>query len=225
VSAAGVPPGAVELRVPRGVFAPRSDARLLARAMAASGLLGGARVLEPFTGSGALALAAAALGARAVTAVDVSWRAVMAARCNASRNGLRVRVLHGDLFAPVDGERFDLIIANPPYLPGDAALPRRGPRRAWEGGADGRTLIDRLCAQAPSHLEEGGSLMMVHSSLCGERPTRERLAAVGLRAEVLARERGPLGPLACARLAELAARGLLGGDDEPSEELLVICAR
>ena len=92
----------------------------------------GFSVLDLCAGSGAVAVAAALAGAGEVTAVDVSRRSALAVRLNAALNGVRVRALQGDLFEPVAGRRFDLIVSNPPYLPG--ALPERGAARAWEGG-------------------------------------------------------------------------------------------
>ncbi|MBB4662280.1 HemK2/MTQ2 family protein methyltransferase [Conexibacter arvalis] len=212
---------AVRIAAPPGVFRPRSDALLLAAAMRERGLARGARVLDLFTGSGVLAVVAGLEGASAVTAVDLSRRAVVAARLNGRRNGVRLRALRGDLFAPVAGERFDLIVANPPYLPGADELPRGGAARAWEGGADGRLLVDRLCDGVRGHLAPGGRLLLVQSSLTGEAETLDRLASAGLRPRVLARRRGPLGPLARARSAALRAAGRLAPDAD-AEELLVI---
>ena len=211
----------VRVATPPGVFRPRSDALLLAAVVRERGLARGARVLDLFTGSGVLAVAAALEGAADVTAVDLSRRAVLAARRNARRNGVRVRALRGDLLAPVAGERFDLIVANPPYLPGAAELPRSGAARAWEGGSDGRALVDRLCAAAGGALAPGGRLLLVQSSLTGERETLERLAAAGLPARTVARRRGPLGPLARARIAALRASGRLAPRGE-EEEIVVI---
>ncbi|MGN6187394.1 MAG: HemK2/MTQ2 family protein methyltransferase [Conexibacter sp.] len=208
-----------------GVFQPHSDARLLAAAMRERGLAVGARVLEVFAGSGAIAVAAAHEGAREVTVVDVSRRALASAWINARRNGARVRVKRGDLFAPVAGERFDLILANPPYVPSpDDALPRSGAARAWEGGGDGRLLLDRLCAEAPAHLDPGGTLLLVQSSICGEQATLDRLQAAGLRAERVAAARGPLGPLMRERAPLLEARGLLAPGAR-EEELVVLAGR
>ena len=205
-----------------GVFQPRSDARLLAAVVRERGLAVGARVLELFAGSGAVAVAAAREGARAVTVVDVSRRALLTCRINAWRNGVRVRACRGDLFAPVAGERFDLILANPPYVPSPAdALPRGGAARAWEGGADGRALLDRLCDEAPAHLTPGGTLLLVQSSICGERATLEPLEAAGRRAERVAAERGPLGQLMRERAPLLEARGLLA-PGQRDEALLVL---
>jgi release factor glutamine methyltransferase len=180
-------------------------------------------VLDVCTGSGYLALAAAAAGASAATAVDVSRRAVLAVRLNASLNGLGVEALRGDLFGPVRGRRFDVIVSNPPYLPGPGdGLPPRGIARAWEAGPSGRALIDRICAGAPDHLNEGGVLLLVHSSVCGERQTLDALAVAGLSAGVAGRQRGPLGPLLRARADWLRERRLLL--DGAREDLLVIRA-
>jgi release factor glutamine methyltransferase len=179
-------------------------------------------VLDVFTGSGVLAIAAARAGAREVTAIDVSRRAVWSARLSARLNGVSVRVLRGDLFAPVGGRRFDAIVANPPYLPtGPDELPRRGRARAWEGGSDGRALLDRLCVEAPAHLRPGGLLLLVQSSICGIDATLTRLRDGGLRSEVVALRRGPFGPLLAERVAALEARGLLR-PGQREEELLVI---
>ena len=89
-----------------GVFRPRSDSWLLAAHLRAemTGLPPAPSVLDVCTGSGAIAIAGAQAGAGAVTAVDVSRRSVLTVRINARLNGVRVRALRGDLFAPVAGE-------------------------------------------------------------------------------------------------------------------------
>jgi release factor glutamine methyltransferase len=179
------------------------------------------RVLDLCTGSGVLAIAAARLGAGAVVAVDVSRRAVAAARLNARLNGVRVEARRGDLFGPVTGERFDLIVSNPPYLPG-AALSSRGLARAWEGGPRGRAFLDRICERAAAHLRPGGRVLLVHSSLCGERATLEALERHGLEASTAARYPGPLGPRLSARADWLRAQGLLGAEER--EEIVIVRA-
>jgi release factor glutamine methyltransferase len=120
-------------------------------------------------------------------------------------------------------EAFDLITANPPYVPGDE-VPASGAARAWEGGRTGRELIDRFAAQAAEHLTPDGRVLMVVSSLTGEEETLAALHAGGLEPEVVARERGPLGPLVSARVEMLEERGLLA-PGERQEEMLVIEAR
>ena len=204
-----------------GVLRPPSDMRLLAAVMRDQELAAGGRVLDVFTGSGALAIEAGLAGAMSVTASDVSRLAVLNARLNARLNRVPVRVRRGDLFEPFSGKRFDLITANPPYLPGeDVELPRHGAARAWEGGGDGRTLVDRFCRQCADHLLPGGSVLMVHSSLCGEERTGLLLQEAGLQTSVLARQRGPLGTILSARAESLERRGILA-PGQREEELLV----
>jgi release factor glutamine methyltransferase len=210
----------MRLLVPPGVFRPIADSWLLARC--AARLAPDARVLELCTGSGAIAIAADRHGAREVVAVDVSRRAVLTARLNARLNGVRVDARRGDLLDAVRGERFDLIVSNPPYVPAvDGGIPKRGLKRAWDAGHDGRALLDRILAQAPRALAPGGSLLVVHSSICGEEETLERLRSAGLRTEVIARDHGPLGPLMRERAELLEERGLLTPGAR-EEEILVI---
>jgi release factor glutamine methyltransferase len=204
------------------VFSPISDTWMLAERLRAEPALSGGSVLDVCTGSGALAISAALAGAQAVTAVDASRRAVLAARLNARLNGAGVRVLHGDLLRPVAGERFDLIVSNPPYVPSMRHQPGAGgPRHAWDGGSDGRDLIDALCDALPAHLRPGGVALIVQSSLCGETATLERLRAAGLAAEGAERRRGPLGPLMRAQSPELERQGRLERG-RLEEELLVM---
>jgi release factor glutamine methyltransferase len=208
-----------------GVFQPRSDTWMLADALVAA-MPRGARVLDLCTGSGALAVTAAVHGAGEVVAVDVSRRSLLSVRANALVHRVRVRAVRGDLFGAVGaGERFDVIVSNPPYVP-DATdeLPARGARRAWDAGRDGRVLLDRICREAADHLRPGGVLLLVHSSVIGEQDTLRALRASGRAATVLERRRGPLGPLLSARAPELEAKGMLA-PGERTEELLVVGAR
>ena len=179
-------------------------------------------MLDVCTGSGFVAISAALAGARSVTAVDRSRRAVLSARLGARLNGVRVEGIVGDLLDAVPGRRFDVIAANPPYLPADDdELPERGPARHTEAGRDGRILLDRLIAAAPAHLAPGGVLLVTHSSVNGEEETLERMRAAGLEPAVEVRRHGPLGPLLAARAPELERRGLLG-PGEREEDVLVI---
>ncbi|MFG2089455.1 MULTISPECIES: HemK2/MTQ2 family protein methyltransferase [unclassified Spirillospora] len=208
---------------PPGVYRPQSDTRLLAGALRGARIPPGARLLEIGTGTGAVAMAAARDGCE-VVAVDVSAQAVLAARVNALVRGLPVRVLRGDLFAPVAGEVFDVIVANPPYVAGgtDPAA-ARGRARAWEAGPGGRVLLDRICAAAPGHLTPSGTLLVVHSALNGVAETLLSLRRAGMRASVVARRREPLGPVMRRRAADLRARGLLRPGQQ-YEDLVVVRA-
>ncbi|MGW0812197.1 HemK2/MTQ2 family protein methyltransferase [Streptomyces viridiviolaceus] len=209
--------------VPPGVYAPQEDTALLAGALSDEALLVGAAVLDVGTGTGALALAAARLGCR-VTAVDVSRRAVYAARLNAARAGLRVRVLRGNLFDPVRGESFDLVLANPPYVPAPGGGRRpRGAARAWDAGHDGRLVLDRICREAPAMLSPGGVLLLVQSALSDPDRTVGQLRAAGLKAAVTRRHRIAFGPVVRGRERWLRQRGLLSTTDD-EEELVVVRA-
>jgi release factor glutamine methyltransferase len=204
-----------------GVFQPPRDSWMVVEQIGSESLPCGASALDLCTGSGVLAIAAALRGAPRVAAVDISRQAVAAARLNARLNGVKVRSIRGDLFAPVAGERFDLIVSNPPYVPSPpgAAAPR-GRSRAWEGGPNGRLFIDRICSEVADHLKPGGVLLLVHSSVCGEQATLDALERRGLRAGTVRRERGRFGALMRARLGWLRQQG--AAPDCEVEDLLVI---
>jgi release factor glutamine methyltransferase len=192
-----------------GVYAPQADTYLLARALRDEGVTAGTDVLDVCTGSGALAVLAARMGAR-VSATDISRRAVLTARLNAARAGERVRVRRGDLSTPWPGRTFDVVVSNPPYVPARTARP---PLR-------GR---DRICSQAPSLLRPHGVLLMVHSGLCGAEATVARLSRAGLTCTVTHRTWVPFGPVLTQRHRWLRARGLIGADED-KEELVIIRA-
>ncbi|WP_425484983.1 HemK2/MTQ2 family protein methyltransferase [Amycolatopsis anabasis] len=212
------------MRMP-GVYRPQADTWLLTRAMREAGMPAGARVLDLGTGSGALAVAAAAQGAREVVAVDRSRRAVLCANLNARVRRLPVRAKRADLldFRRARG-RFDVVLANPPYVPcrpGGATA--RTPDRAWDAGPDGRAHLDPLCANAPSLLTARGMLLLVHSDLCGAEHSLARLRRSGLKASVVARATVPFGPVLRGRTGYLLESGLIEpGQDH--EELVVIRA-
>lgn len=123
-------------------------------------------VADICTGSGCLAiLASMVFPNAAVDAVDLSEDALDVAAINVDRLGDgRVGLYHGDLFAPLEGNRYDLIITNPPYVDDEAMaeLPneyRQEPEMALAGGIDGLDIIRRIIEAAPSHLNPGGGLI------------------------------------------------------------------
>jgi ribosomal protein L3 glutamine methyltransferase len=136
------------------------------------------RVLDLCTGSGCLAvLAAKVFPNAAIDAVELSPDALAVARLNVEELGFadRISLLQGDLFQPVMNERYDLIIANPPYVDAEAMenLPpeyRYEPAMALDGGEDGLDTVRRILAEAPRHLVPSGGL------LCEIGRGRERLA-------------------------------------------------
>lgn len=131
---------------------------------------GACRVADVGTGSGAIACALASrLAAVDVVALDCSRTALAVAYRNLRAHGLadRVRLIEGDLVAPLEAApRFDLVIANLPYLesaridslPGEVS--RWEPRLALDGGPDGLALLRRLVVRAPRVLADGGWLLL-----------------------------------------------------------------
>ncbi|MEA2979909.1 MAG: ribosomal protein glutamine methyltransferase [Alphaproteobacteria bacterium] len=126
-----------------------------------------ASVLDLCTGSGCLAILAALRFPNAkVDAVELSKDAIEVAKRNVANHRLksRVRLLRGDLFAQLNAARYDLIVANPPYVDdaGMALLPpecRHEPQLAFNGGSDGLSVIRRILDEAGQHLNEGGGLL------------------------------------------------------------------
>ena len=139
---------------PRALI-PRPETELLVEQALAT--LAGSEapaVLDVGTGSGAIALAVKAARADAhVTATDVSAPALTLAAENAERLGLTIELLDGDLFAPVEGRRFDLVIANPPYVADHEEVdPETAfePQDALFAGPDGLAVLRRIADHAPS---------------------------------------------------------------------------
>lgn len=128
-------------------------------------------VLDLCTGSGCIAVSLAALGGfETVTATDISEEATANAKENIELNRLALstipRLLKGNLFGPVSGERFDIIVSNPPYIKtADIAglmpeVKNHDPRIALDGGADGLDFYRKIAAEAPEHLTPGGAVFL-----------------------------------------------------------------
>lgn len=126
-----------------------------------------ARVLDLCTGSGCLAILAAHVFPEAkIDAVELSPDAAAVAEKNIRESGFadRLTLYRGDLFKPVTGNTYDLIITNPPYVDarGMSDLPDEylaEPRMALAGGKDGMDLVHKILQQAPAHLNPGGGLL------------------------------------------------------------------
>lgn len=203
-----------------GVHRPLGDTWMLADALRRESV-DGARVIDLCSGTGALAISAARAGAASVIAVDLTLRATITAWINARLHRTKVRVRRGDLFAPLEGETFDFIVSNPPYIPAETDhLPRRGSRVPLDAGRDGRALLDRICREAPAHLRPSGVILLIHSSICDDEQTCAALREAGLEAQVIVRRPGVLGPVMSSRAAMLRKRGLLGPDD--IEDLVIV---
>jgi release factor glutamine methyltransferase len=190
------------LRIPSDVLIPKFGSLLLARHLP---LQEGDAVLDLGTGSGLIGILAARGGHR-VVATDVLAACRDCARTNALVNGVgdKLEVRTGDLYAPVRGETFDLIAANPPQTP-------TPPDREWDdaqslmdnGGPDGWSILDRIIRQAPDYLKPQGRLVFTLFGFLGIRRAEETLRAAGLRPRILAHEEQAFPRIARERLEHL----------------------
>lgn len=183
------------------VYEPAEDTFLLADNL---NVRDGERVLELGTGCGLLAILAARAGAR-VVATDISPLALACARKNADAHCASdfIDFRLGNLFEPVDGERFDLVIFNPPYLPvrDDEAI-GTNIDLAWEAGPEGRAVIDPFLEGLSSHLVENGRALFVQSSLSNIAKTLFALRTRDFKVDVMSKKL-PFEKLFLLRVAKL----------------------
>lgn len=160
----------LELAVNSATLVPRPETELLVEQALARLPEGAAlRIADLGTGSGAIALALAKERPQAhVIATDASAEALEVARSNAQCNSIsNIEFRHGDWLRPLQGERFDMIASNPPYIAeGDSHLGqgdlRFEPALALSSGADGLDAIRMIAVAAPAHLRSGGWLLIEH---------------------------------------------------------------
>lgn len=215
--------------IPAGIYPPQEDSHLLIEAMNTAGLATDARVADLCTGSGVVAIAAATAGAAEVFAFDICADAVRHARKSALTEGVDVAVHRGSWARAVEFAPFDLVVANPPYVPqgpfdDSGSIPHTaGPAQAWNAGADGRLVLDPLCAAAPLLVDEGGTMLVVQSECSNIQKTLSALRAHGMRVEVVAQQLIPFGPVMSARATWLMKAGLLA-PGRREERLVVIRA-
>lgn len=170
----------IELVVTPAVLIPRPETELLVDLALARKP---ASILDAGTGSGAIALALKKhLPHARVVASDASAAALEVARRNATRLNLDVELRHGRWFEAVDGQRFEAIVANPPYVSsGDPHLAglQYEPMFAITSGADGLDAMREVVREAPKHLLPGGWLLVEHG-MGQHDAVRDLLEAAGL---------------------------------------------
>jgi len=147
------------------VYNPAEDSYLLADNLEIND---GQSVLEIGTGSGIVAMYASRLTDR-ITVTDINFDACELARRNFKDNGIEgIEILFGNLFEPVENRKFDIILFNTPYLPTeDDDVIDDTINYAFDGGVNGRKVIDLFLNEVGNHLNDGGIVQLIQSSLSG----------------------------------------------------------
>lgn len=140
------------------IYSPSDDSFLLAEQL--STYVKGKKVLDMCTGSGILAKKAKELGAKEVIAVDINRE------CKKELDKSSIQFICSNLFvsSKLKGKKFDLILCNPPYLPEDAREDKES-QLATTGGKRGDEFLIKFLNQAPRHLNKGGIVLFLCSSL------------------------------------------------------------
>lgn len=168
------------------VYVPAEDSYMLADNLL---IKEGQSVLEIGTGSGIVAMYASRLTG-SITVTDINFDACRLADENFRANGIEnIEILFGNMFEPVENRKFDVILFNTPYLPTeeDEVLDNTI-NYAFDGGLNGRKVIDMFLNEVGNHLNDGGIVQLIQSSLSGNDETLEKLDRLGFIAEIAASE-------------------------------------
>jgi release factor glutamine methyltransferase len=168
------------------VYVPAEDSYLLADNLE---IKPNQSVLEIGTGSGIVAMYASRL-TEDVTVTDINFDACELARENFEANGIEnIEILFGNMFEPVEDRKFDVILFNTPYLPTEEGEVLDDTiNYAFDGGLNGRKVIDVFLNEVGNHLNDGGIVQMIQSSLSGNEETLDRFDELGFIAEIKASE-------------------------------------
>ena len=168
------------------VYIPAEDSYLLADNLE---IKQGQSVLEIGTGSGIVAMYASKLTDK-ITVTDINFDACELARKNFQKNNIEnIEILFGNLFEPVKNRKFDVILFNTPYLPTEEGEVLEDTiNYAFDGGLNGRKVIDLFLDDVGNHLNEGGIVQLIQSSLSGNEETLDKLDELGFIAEIKASE-------------------------------------
>ena len=168
------------------VYVPAEDSYMLADNLE---ITRGESVLEIGTGSGIVAMYASRLTDR-ITVTDINSDACLLAERNFKDNNIKnIEILFGNLFEPVKTRKFDVILFNTPYLPTEEdEVIDDTINYAFDGGLNGRKVIDIFLNEVGNHLNDGGIVQMIQSSLSDNQKTLDRLDELGFIAEIKASE-------------------------------------
>lgn len=174
--------GKFEIETDDLVYIPSDDTFLLAENLE---IKEGQSVLEIGTGSGLVSMYASLL-TDDVTATDINYNALELAEKNFKLNDINtIRLEFGDLFEPVKNEKFDVILFNTPYLPTDTDdIIDDDLNYAFDGGIDGRKVIDRFINEVSHYLNDGGIVQIIQSSLSNNDKTLDMFDRNGFIAEI-----------------------------------------
>ena len=179
--------GKFEIETDDLVYIPSDDTFLLAENLE---IKEGQSVLEIGTGSGLVSMYASLL-TDDVTATDINYNALELAEKNFKLNNINtIKLEFGDLFEPVKDKKFDVILFNTPYLPTDSDdIINDDLNYAFDGGLDGRKVIDRFINQVSNHLNDKGIVQIIQSSLSDNDRTLDMFDRNGFVAEIAASEK------------------------------------
>ena len=173
----------IKLKLHPEVYEPAEDSILLLKNLVD---VRDKEVLEIGVGTGLISIACAKRGAKRVVGVDINPYAVKLAKENAKLNNVNITFFESDLFENVEGE-FDVILFNPPYLPTSEDDKINGYLNyAFDGGENGREILDRFIYNLPNYLKKGGVAQILQSSLTGEEITINKLKSLGFKVEKVA---------------------------------------
>ena len=164
------------------VYKPAEDSYLLAENLLVSE---GMSVLEIGTGSGIVAMYASKLS-KNITVTDINFDACELAQANFKANNIdNIEILFGNMFETVKDRKFDIILFNTPYLPteNDEVIDDNL-NYAFDGGLNGRKVIDLFLNEVGNHLNDGGIVQMIQSSLSDNTKTLNRFDEMGFIAEI-----------------------------------------
>ena len=179
--------GKFEIETDDLVYIPSDDTFLLAENLE---IKEEQSVLEIGTGSGLVSMYASLL-TDDVTATDINYNALELAEKNFKLNNINtIKLEFGDLFEPVKDKKFDVILFNTPYLPTDSDdIINDDLNYAFDGGLDGRKVIDRFINEVSNHLNDKGIVQIIQSSLSDNDRTLDMFDRNGFVAEIAASEK------------------------------------